>query len=167
VLSGPFVLKVINKDNLVWPAGAWTNGAGQAWSFLPTATGETAARTGTNYLGFLGAADGDPATGGSGFPTWIVAIGDANDANQNGIPDLTDPAPVPAQAPILSIARNGGTLLLSIRGATGQAYRVEQTSALGGTHWTAVTTLVLTNDPALFALNPPTNQAAFYRARAP
>lgn len=166
-LAGPIALNVVNKDNLTWTAGAWTNGAGQAWSFQATAAGETAARTGTNYLGFLDATDGDPATGGAGFGTWILVIGDPNDANQNGIPDLTDPPPVPVRAPVLSLTRNGGALWLSLQGDPGQSYRVEQNSALGTTNWTTVGSLVLTNDPALFALDPPTNRAVFYRVRAP
>ena len=166
-LSGPVVFKVINKDNLTWTTGAWTNGAGQAWTFQATASGETAARTGTNYLGFLDAPDGDPATGGAGFATWILVIGDAHDANQNGIPDLTDPPPVVAPAPTLSIQRNGGALWLSIHGDAGQAYEVEQNSALGTTNWTAVDSVVLATNPTLFVLEPPTNGAAFYRVRTP
>ena len=80
---------------------------------------------------------------------------------------MTDPPPVPARAPVLSLTRNGGALWLSVQGDPGQSYQVEQNSALGTTNWTTLGSLVLTNDPALFPLDPPTNRAVFYRVRAP
>jgi hypothetical protein len=166
-LSGMVVFDKLDQDHLAVRAGGWTNGALQTWSYLATPDGEAIVRDGTNYVGFLDAANGDPVDGQSGFNTWIIHIGDANDTNRNGIPDVSDAPAAAARAPKLSILRNAGELRLNIQGDAGLSYRIEQTERLGSTNWTGVATLVLTNSPQSYPLTTPTNATLFWRVRTP
>lgn len=166
-LSGVVVLHKIDNDDLTLVAGNWTNGASQAWPYLDTFSGETIARTDTNYFGFLDATNGEPASLASGFYTWIIYLGDDNDVNHNGIPDISDTSSTPVRGPVLSIIQTTGQLSLSIAGEIGQTYRLEQSDSLGQTNWTAVETLAITNNLQTYQLALPDKAARYWRLRSP
>lgn len=52
-------------------------------------------RSGNSYRGNLSLVDGLPQTGWADFTEYAFVVTDPNDSNNNGIPDLTDPASVP------------------------------------------------------------------------
>lgn len=56
----------------------------------------TLTRSGNIYRGTLSLVDGQPQTYWPDFTDYQIVITDPNDADKNGIPDLTDPSAVPA-----------------------------------------------------------------------
>jgi hypothetical protein len=161
-LSGKIDFNKVSTELLAMASGAWTNETGQS---LPYFASEEFDRIGTNYVDFFLFGDGDLSTSVEDYVLWLARINDANDANANGIPDLSDVA-LP-RAPVLSLTQSNKQLLLSISGLLGKRHDVERVAALGQTNWTVVTSLTLTNDPQTVVLPPPTNGNSFWRVRLP
>jgi hypothetical protein len=169
-LSGilTFTRVATNRFNqLTLRAAALTNAASQPMPFATT-TLDRDQLSKTNYFGYLDFADGDPATSTADYVDWILSIDDPNDANANGIPDLSDDASSSSpRPPQLGLSRSGNQLLLSISGESGQSYTIQQTSTLNTTNWLKSVSLTLTNDSQEFPLPLPTEQTSFWRATAP
>jgi len=161
-LSGKVDLAKINPNLLGLRAGSWTNETGQTLTYFNS---EELDRFGSDYVDFFVFKDGDLATGVDDYALWLLRINDPNDANRNGIPDLSD-VPVP-RAPQLAVTRSDQQLLLSVSGVIGKRHDIERVSALGGTNWTVAVSLTLTNDPQTVAVPVPANGNAFWRVRAP
>jgi hypothetical protein len=162
ILSGKIDFNKISTDLLSMASGAWTNGSGQSIPFLGS---DEFDRLGTNYVDFFVFEDGDLTTTVDDYVLWLARISDSNDANANGIPDLSDVA-LP-RAPMLALSQSNKQLLLSVSGILGKRHDVERIAALGQTNWTVVTSLTLTNDPQMVVLPAPTNGIAFWRVRVP
>jgi len=121
----------------------------------------------TNYFGYLDFKDGDPSTSTPDFLTWVFSIYDPNDANGNGIPDLSDnPGPSAGGQAILALSRSANQLLLSITATAGKSYSIEEATALGQTNWLKSTTITLTNSPQVVALPLPITPVRFWRLRS-
>ena len=150
-------------DRLTFPRGTLTNSAGQGIAYQ---SGELQ-RDGTNYFGYFDFVDGDLQTGSADYLTWILSIDDANDADGNGIPDLSDvPSSQPARQPILSLQKRAGQLDLGIQAEPGRAYDVEETGSLGQT-WQKVLSVTLTNQTQGVSLPLPDTATRFWRVKHP
>ena len=169
--TGPieFIRSPTNRfDELDLQHAVWTNTMSQTYrisndidSFLRDLTLKT------NYYGFVDFDDGDPNTTDSDYYTWVLSIDDPNDSNGNGIPDFTDDVgSIAPRAPLLTIVNGMTNLLLTVSGTVGSVHEVQQTSSLGSTNWTLVSSVTLTNDPQTVTLPLPTNMTSFWRVRA-
>lgn len=103
---------------------------------------------------------------GGSYRSWLLAVTDSNDADGDGIPDLSDDPFALPRRPALSLVRHAGELQLQISGDLGRTHIVEQASPSVLSAWTDVRTLVLTNDPQTIVLPIPETSAAFWRVRA-
>ncbi len=86
VLGGACSFGLPDADHLEIPAFTLTNVDGTAYSVLPT----TLVRTGHRYVGPMQLADGNLLTAWPDFTQWVLEVTDDTDANQNGVPDLSD-----------------------------------------------------------------------------
>lgn len=121
----------------------------------------------TVYSGIIFLDDGEPATAAQDYQVWAVVFRDTNDANTNGIPDLTDPAHTSGTtAPILSLHLAGGQLKLSIAGTIGASYDLEQSMTLPTASWQKTGSVTLTNATQMIDLGPAIDATTFYRLRA-
>ena len=161
-LAGAVLFEKASPDQLKLGPGTWTSETKKAVAFQGAAQLD---RNGSDYFGIFIFNDGDLSTSAEDYFIWLIKITDPNDANRNGIPDLSD-EPV-ARRPSLTISRAGTNLLLSVSGEIGKAHQVEQTPALIPSNWTLATTLTPTNDPQVVRLTPPTNGVSFWRVKAP
>lgn len=166
ILSGQITLIKLDQDNLTLSPGTWTNGNALAWPYFEPSR-DTLSRLGTNYVAFLVSTNGDPANNLAGYGSWLFYIGDANDANLNGVPDLSDSASAPVNAPNIAIVRNAGQLSLNIQGEVGQTFQLEQIDDLGQKNWAAVASIAITNSPMNYELPTPGNATRFWRLRSP
>ena len=97
-VSGSTTFTVVSTDQIQLPEFALTSPGLGSIVVKPM----TLNRTGRKYVGNMELADGDPTTAWPDYTQWILEIGDANDTNGNGIPDLTDadsPPPPPNLVP--------------------------------------------------------------------
>jgi hypothetical protein len=164
-----FVRIATNKFNqLQLQAGTLTNAAGQTLTFS-AAEIDRDTNEKTNYYGSIEFADGDPTTLTPDFLFWEISIDDTNDANGNGIPDLSDDpsAQPPPQGPGLTLTRSSGQLLLTVDGAKGQTYSLEETPSLLPATWQKASSITLTNSIQGVTLPVPSGQTAFWRLRSP
>lgn len=160
--AGPVILDKTNVNQIHLEAGTWTNNASQSFDYYPTYSGEFITRSGTNYLGFFDAVDGDLNTSYVDFAVWALLISDPNDANKNGVPDLSDSTDT--RLPSLKLTRSAGKLQLSISSTIGRVHQIETMVALGGANqWSSVTNFTLTTDPQTVTLDTPTNKTSFWR----
>jgi hypothetical protein len=104
---------------------------------------------------------------GGTYHRWSFSLVDTNDANRNGIPDLSDDLAVaPPRRPLLSLSRSASELRLQVAGDIGHAHLIQQASSPNPTTWTTVQTLTLTNDPQVITLSLPGDSPAFWRVLA-
>lgn len=161
-LGGQVAFDKISADRLALLSGTWTNETRQVLAFDASPEID---RQGKRYTDFLVFKDGDPSTALDDYALWVLSITDDNDANRNGIPDLSDEViPTP---PTLTLARGTTNLLLTISGPTGKVYEIERASAIPSTNWVSVTTLIVTNNPQAVSLPRSTNTASFWRVKLP
>jgi len=161
-LAGPVSIDKTNANQLHLEAGIWTNSALLSFGYSATYEGEFITRTGTNYMGFFDALDGDLDTYYVDYSVWALLISDGNDANKNGVPDLSDSSDT--RLPSLKITRSAGQLQLSIGSTVGRVHQIEVMTALGGTNqWSSVTNVTLATDPQTVILDTPTNKTRFWR----
>jgi hypothetical protein len=100
------------------------------------------------------------------YRSWTLIITDPNDADRDGIPDLSDDASLPPpNPPVLSLKSTAAGLQLVILGDPGRTCSLEETSSLGQPSWGVVRTFSLTADPHV--LNLPCDGAIpkFWRVR--
>jgi len=170
-LEGPWsaVRMATNRFNALWLLpGQWTNELAQVWSF-PTNRIERDTRWPTNYYGYLEFQDGDPNTAEEDYWLWVLSVDDLNDADGDGIPDLSDdPLVAPPKRPRLELARHAAGLWLILRGGdTGRVYRIETASNLVTTVWQPLASVTFTNDPQAVPLPWPVSGPQFWRALVP
>jgi hypothetical protein len=160
-VAGAVSLIRTNTDFLLLSAGAWSNALEQSFGYLADAG---LGRQGTNYLEFVQFANSNPSDGGNDYLYWVMLIGDANDANGNGIPDLSDPE-VARRQPVLALSLAGDQLRLRVSGDLAVAYDLQQIGALTQTNWTIFRSLSLTQDPQVVTLPLPATGAGYWRLR--
>ncbi|MBI3415337.1 MAG: hypothetical protein HY043_08465 [Verrucomicrobia bacterium] len=122
-------------------------------------------RRGSNYFGKIMLSDGDLTTTYPDYLQWILHITDPNDADHNGIPDLTDRVHQ-SQSAQLTITRGSSGLALTIEGETGNSYEIQATPVLNSSTWLPVQSVTLTNSIQMLVLPLPTNATAFWRLRS-
>jgi hypothetical protein len=154
-----------NRFNaLTLRAGDWTNAQSQTMSFIDGRISRDT-RWPTNYFGYVDFTDGDPNASEQDFQTWMLSIDDPNDADQDGVPDLSDDIRVvPPRGPILSLSRSATNLVLTIGGETNRVYEIQEIAALASTNWQTVSSLTLTRDPQTVELPLPPSPR-FWRVR--
>ncbi len=108
--------------------------------------GCTLARRGTVYSGPF-------ALPTAAYRSWTLFITDPNDADHDGIPDLSDEAPLPPpKVPVLALKTTASGFQLAISGNIGRTCHVEAKGALKESTWSLVKTFTLTGDPHLLDL---------------
>lgn len=154
-------------NSLTNQAGFWTNASGQSLAF----TNHWYIRDvnwPTNYSGLIEFTQ-DPPTGMvPPYGLWVLSINDPNDANHNGIPDLSDDpqtAPPAPRRPQLSLARRATDLVLTIRGDINHVHNVLEAGSITSTTWNPVLSVTLTNDPQTVSLPIPAT-TKFWRVTA-
>ena len=120
------------------------------------------------YFGSFFFLDGIPGTPFQDeFDLWDMFVNDPNDADKDGIPDLTDPATVtPTEPPVLSLGLNGDSLQITLTGTAGTTVNLEQKDSLGGGTWSVVQSVNLAGTTESVILNVPAGNS-FYRATIP
>ena len=94
-----------------------------------------------------------------------ACLDDPNDADHDGVPDLSDDIRVaPPRAPILSLSRSATNLVLTISGETNRVYEIQEIAALTATNWQTVSLLTLSSDPQTVSLPLPPGPR-FWRLR--
>jgi hypothetical protein len=171
LLTGPVALTRADGakrfNNLTLQAGTLTNAQSQVLSYQAQQIQRDVNRN-TNYYGFMIFADGDLTTSTPDFTQWVLSIDDSNDANHNGVPDLSDdPSPPVSTPPLLSLTHSGNQLLLTITAAASQSYQLQEIVSLGQTNWQTTQTVAVTNSPQTVLLPIPETPTRFWRLRAP
>jgi hypothetical protein len=115
----------------------------------------------TVYRGIVPSASGTRSS-------WRISITDTNDANQNGIPDLSDdPANLPPpRRPVLSLEWTSNELSLRLTGDTGRTHQLQEASRPDAITWGTVRIFTLQRDPETITLPMPTNSPTFWRVVA-
>ena len=90
---------------------------------------------------------------------------DSNDANQNGIPDLSDPPFVPPVVPQLNTHLANGQLALTIQASPGQSVVLLQSPSLSKPSWTTNQVITLSGSTAVINLPGPEGTTRFFQAR--
>ncbi|MBL9137756.1 MAG: immunoglobulin domain-containing protein [Verrucomicrobiales bacterium] len=94
---------VAGPNSLSFPQTLFRGTDGSLLTALPF----TLTRTGSRYLGDLEFIDGGARTSWQDYKRWRIEIADTNDANKNGVPDLTD---VLVEPPVITQAPQGQTV---------------------------------------------------------
>jgi hypothetical protein len=121
------------------------------------------------YAGLVVLSDGDPATPFTDeYDFFDLVIRDPNDANGNGIPDLSDvPAAGPSR-PGISLALVNGRLRATLAGPPGARCLVERSASLAPMSWTTAADVTLGGVGTGEAdLGPAMGDLALIRARLP
>jgi hypothetical protein len=92
--------------------------------------------------------------------THPICIVDLNDANANGIPDLSDDVP-----PQLGIRKTGNGTEMVIIGEVGRSYEVQSSTTLSPLSWQPVSPIVLTNTQQAVPLSAPVMGPRFWRIK--
>ena len=147
--------------------GALTNVGRQQLTYVFEDIGRDTDRL-TNYYSYLDFADFDLTTSTSDYTDWMLSIDDLNDANANGIPDLSDdPVEVTPLPPLLSLSASANRLLFRLNATVGQTYNLEEIVSLAATNWQNIASITVTNNPQTLSLPIPNTTTAFWRLRAP
>ena len=168
-LSGTMIFTRVSSnrfDQLNLSAGSLTNASGQVLSFAAAAI-ERDQTTRTNYYGDILFTDGAPTTRFADFRLWTLSIDDAHDRNGNGVPDLSDDPPTAVSAPLLSLRREEGHLLLSIQAAAPGSYDLQQSLLLPTPSWEKASSITVTSDPQSLVLPLPTTPSHYWRLSIP
>jgi hypothetical protein len=118
-LTGPilFTRSTTNRFNeLRFAPGRWTNAVNQTLIYTNGII-QRVSMTSSNYFGHLTFLDGDLVTPDPDYYDWMLAVGDTNDSDADGVPDLSDD-PSSASAPVFTSLRiEAGQIVLEWQGA--------------------------------------------------
>ncbi|MCC7375044.1 MAG: hypothetical protein IT581_10330 [Verrucomicrobiales bacterium] len=131
-LAGPVVFTRVatNRFNqFTIGDSSWTNQIGES---VPVSLGdvERDADYSMDFFGALALANGDPATPEIDYELFYIGIDDPNDADGDGISDLTDDVAPPPQPPSLALRIVGGEARLTLTGDLGVTYTLQRTGDL-------------------------------------
>lgn len=168
-LSGPVVLTRMPTNRLHQVTFGESNLTNELGQVVPISLGdiEQDPDYSMDYFGALALSNGDPATPEIDYELFYVGIDDPNDADQDGIPDLTDDSRPPPTPPTLAVARKGDQLELTLAGETGWSYALERSSSMDPDSWIVEQTVQLTESPLRLTVTPAPVEARFYRLRWP
>ena len=160
-LTGAFSANLNNTNQL--QISSQTVGEGtSSFNYIPL---DNLDRTGTNYLGAIGFNPLSPISDGSVFYFWSVLIEDSNDANGNGVPDMSDAisatSPTP---PKLLISRTDQELILTIQGEPNRKYNLERASNLINPSWLNFQTGTMASSEQIVKIPLPKDSQIYYRA---
>lgn len=162
ILGGAARLQRISADELLLLPGTWVTPINEQFPYDGI---QGITRRQTRYLSTFHFTDGDLTTDWEDYALYAMVITDPNDADRDGIPDLSD---VPsARLPLLSLRRQGEELALTLSGEPGRVHEIQSTTSLASPTWQRVLSLTLTNDPQVLRLPLPERSPTFYRARVP
>lgn len=135
----------------------------------PVAIGQNAnplQRGGNRYFSLMFVNDGRPETPTADFLTWIVDLTDENDADGDGIPDLTDGESIVVEpiSPDLSIELTETLVRITVSGEAGRTYRIESASVVRPDLWTTDRSISLTETTATFEVERAGLTTSFWRA---
>lgn len=152
---------------------SWTGPGGQTFDVLGTDDVEGVPLPishiiGRFYGGLVIFADGDPTTP---FPDeydfFDLLIEDLNDADGNGLPDLTDDLTTAPARPTLAATFAAGAVQIQVSGTAGSRYIVESSPTLPATTWTAVGEITLdASGKGSLDAGDPNGTARLFRTRA-
>lgn len=162
ILGGAVRFQRINNDELLLLPGRWVNPINEQFPYDGV---QGITRRQTRYLSTFHFSDGDLTTDWEDYALYALLITDPNDADRDGIPDLSDQTN--ARLPVLSLKRQGDELALTLSGEVGRVHELQSTPSLTSPAWQRVLSLTLTNDPQVVLLPLPTTSPAFFRARVP
>jgi hypothetical protein len=162
-LGGELALSLAQQGEVKLTTTSLTNEFGATFEW---AQPETMERDRTEYYEFLSVTDGWLYEPTFDFMDWLIIIDDKNDADHDGIPDLTDPPAVTAAAPTMQIIKTANGIRLMITGDIGATYTLEDAPSLPAAQWLHPTTVTLTASPQALDLPAPTT-ATFWRMRFP
>ncbi len=171
ILAGPLELTrdpEFPLDVLLIGESTLTNALGQ---LVPVSIGEMGRDPGAGglYFGGLALEDGDPATPEIDYELFNLVVTDPNDADGDGIPDLTDEpgdSPPPGR-PTLSIAVRGDEVELTVEGDPGVTFILESTDRISGGEWTSEFEIALEGPSAAVSIPRPQGGPRFWRLRWP
>jgi hypothetical protein len=168
-LAGPIAFSRAGTnrfDEFNLEAGAWTNAAGQTLTFTNSTVFRDTALD-TNYFALVGFDDGDLQTSAPDYLVWQISIDDANDIDQDGIPDLSDDLPgIDGERPVLGISLANDRAQLQISGQAGQTYEVEETASLREPNWTLTLAVTLNSPVQTVELPVAGRSTVFWRVKA-
>ena len=120
-------------------------------------------------MGLVILADGDPSTPfADEYDYFDVVIRDPNDADGDGIPDLSDVPGAVVARPGITMRVEGGRVRATVTGTAGARCWVERADAIGGNVWTkAAEVLVGAAGSVEVDLGAATGESAWFRARWP
>ncbi len=163
-LDGPLLFERLDYNELAFPAFALTDELGRAIQFYSSADLEITLLRGamlSNYYTIVYTEDGWPGTPTNPeYEIWNLHLLDANDSDQDRIPDLSDDPPPPR----LSIGYSDKQLRIEIRAQPGQQVTLEATTAVAPSSWEAVESVTLTSATHTFEIDTPSSPR-FWRAR--
>lgn len=121
-----------------------------------------------SYVGSFFFLDGVPGTPFQDeYDLWDAFLRDPNDADGDGIPDLTDPAgAVISEPPVLSLRTEGQNLVIQLTGKVGTTVQLEQRSGLNSGSWSSVQSVTFSQATETVVVASPATDT-FYRATAP
>lgn len=121
------------------------------------------------YAGLVILADGDPSTPFADEYDFLdLVIRDGNDADADGIPDLSDIPREVMERPGVSLRVEGGRLWATVRGVAGARCWVERADALAGWSWAKAAEVTVGAAGWVEAdLGVPTGGEGWFRARWP
>ncbi len=160
-LEGTLALTKENANLLPVTPGSWTHSSGKILAYQAS----NLERNQTNYLAYLLFDDGEPASEALDFVVWHLVVNDSNDANGNGIPDLSD-APQPVR-PDLGVTRTQTHLLFKVTGEIGRLYDLEESGSLAQPVWSKATSVILSANSQELQWPLPVGQVRFWRLKAP
>jgi hypothetical protein len=156
-----FIKSATNRfDELDSEAATWTHSVNGPVDFGAAILIRDPARP-SNYRASL-------QTAGGSYASWWLSIEDPNDADHDGIPDLSDDllAPRVPRKPSLSLDCTPTDLKLTIAGDVGSAHRILEANSPTAAVWMTVREVMLTTDPQIISLPLPVGQSKFWRVEA-
>jgi hypothetical protein len=171
--AGPFPLKRNNQVELERLNAKWIGPTAEEFEVLGTYEIDgielfiDKVPSRPQYVGSFFFFDGIPSTPDfiDEFDVWDVFIADPNDADSDGVPDLSDTGGVVATPPTLAVSLSEGSLKLTITGQAGQTVIVERKPTLDTAAWTEVEPVTLTGTTKEITLPLSGDNSDFYRAR--
>lgn len=160
-ISGQVRFQVLHADQLQAGSGIWSSGN----TAMPWTSSGPFQRFGAHYVTDMEFADGDPDTALVDYQRWTFWIFDPNDADGNGVPNLTDAAPEAPQCAIT--ADRSSQLTLSVSGSLNRLHEIQSAEQLFPALWKTIQTAVLTNTTQTFSLPMPAAGQSFFRVRVP
>lgn len=159
IIQGPLTVEVVSTNELKLSADRWNNGAGT--DFVVT-TNFFDGRLLTNFLSYWVLEDGMPINGVTDYVDWMMILS-SSDANGNGVLDLVETGGSPTQRPTIGIRRTDAGFEVTVTGAVGKSYKLEETTLVEDTAWPNHTVITLTSSTQTFTVPAGTGAIRFFR----